>query len=174
MAHCRELSAHRVPTSSRILSAPTGSEVLDVVSGIMLKMTTARAALLRGLVALVALTVCAWFGLGVRQAHDTAHAAAILTANQRLSASGRVQTASLLGAAAFLNPDSEVNLLRAERAADLGEHAQAQRISTAVAREEPMNAHAWEELAAQATSRTVYVQALVALTHLVPHVPGVK
>jgi hypothetical protein len=60
----------------------------------------------------VAVLVAAWFALGVRQARDTSRAAAIVSAG-RPSPTQAKHASELLNAAAFLNPDRQVDVLRA-------------------------------------------------------------
>ncbi len=70
-------------------------------------------AVLRAGMVLVAAVACAWFALGVRQAHDT-DAATALVDGAKLSASQARKADSLLKSAAALNPDREIDLLRAQ------------------------------------------------------------
>jgi hypothetical protein len=60
----------------------------------------------------VAVLVAAWFALGVRQAHDTSRAMAIVSAGRPSPAQAK-HASELLNAAAFLNPDHQVDVLRA-------------------------------------------------------------
>ncbi|MBV9311368.1 MAG: hypothetical protein JOZ73_11075 [Solirubrobacterales bacterium] len=95
----------------------------------------------------LALLVCAWFALGIRQAHDTNKANALLSRSARVAARQAPQIEDLLRSAKTLNPDSNVSVLQA-RVADL-EHQRprAVRILEDVVRREPMNLTAWATLA---------------------------
>jgi hypothetical protein len=98
-----------------------------------------------GLAALAVL-VCAWFVLGIRQAHDLARATAIVT-SRSVGAEQATRASSLLSAAAELNPDSQVKLVRVALLFRTGATARAVALADQVTREEPMNPVAWQELA---------------------------
>lgn len=108
--------------------------------------------IIRAVVVALALTVCAWFALGVRQAHDTARATSILARSSSLSQTQARRAMSLLSAAGELNPDTNVNLLRAQLDAELGERQAAVQILQKLARSEPQNAAIWDQLARTATT----------------------
>ncbi len=127
-----------------------------------------RTFLMRGLGLLVAVVVCAWFAVGIRQAHDTSKATAIVSGANRLNGAQAERAASLLRAAGFLNPDTEVDLLRAQLARDLSERQRAEQILAGVVRKEPLNVRAWVSLAANATTGTTYIHALREIALLVP------
>jgi predicted Zn-dependent protease len=103
--------------------------------------------LARAAAASVAVLVCAWFVLGIRQAHDTNKVQSLVSSTNTLSAQQAGHADALLRAAGTLNPDSTVDLLRAVVA--LREHQQqrAVPIIEAVAAREPMNVEAWTLLA---------------------------
>jgi predicted Zn-dependent protease len=107
-----------------------------------LRMLLARAAAVS-----LAVVVCAWFALGIRQADDTNTAASIVGGASTLSAQQGAHADSVLRAAGTLNPDSQVDLLRG--AVALREHQQqrAARILESVVAREPMNVEAWALLA---------------------------
>lgn len=95
----------------------------------------------------VALVACAWFALGIRQAHDLSAAEAIAGA---ANAPGRVQLAharALLDAAATLNPDSAVDITRGQLDVEVGDFTAARRILDGVVAREPENVQAWLALA---------------------------
>jgi predicted Zn-dependent protease len=123
---------------------------------------------IRALSLLVALAVAAWFVVGIRQAHDTAKAGAIVSGSAKLSSGQANGTASLLHAAAFLNPDTRVDILRAQLALDRGERRQAARILSSVVQKEPMNLQAWFLLAANPTNGTAFRHAIHEVTLLMP------
>lgn len=86
----------------------------------------------------VALIVAAFFALGVRQATSTQ------AATRRVDA-GRAdhRTAVLLDHAGTLNPDADVDILRARLAVTRGNLPRARRILLDVVRREPENVFAW-------------------------------
>lgn len=124
---------------------------------------------LRGLAAALALVVCAWFALGVRQAHGTDGAMAILSQGSRITAAQARHVDSLLADARTLNPDGEVDILRGRAALSRGQIQTAQRILGQVARAEPQNLEAWLWLAHSAGSnRMLFYRALVRVRKLEP------
>ncbi len=128
--------------------------------------------LARGAVLVFAVLACAWFALGIRQAHDTGRASSILQGPTRsLSAAHANQAASLLHDAAFLNPDVTVKLLRAQLAADRGNKSQAESIALSAALQEPDNVQAWFALARHSPQAKDYIRALIEIHRLFPHMP---
>jgi predicted Zn-dependent protease len=125
---------------------------------------------LRALLALFAIVVCAWFAIGVRQAHDIDHATALLSAGSRISGEDAAHAASLLHGAALLNPDRQVDVLRAQLADERGDRPEAERILRGIVAAEPMNAVAWVALARSATDPATLRQAFAHLSVLVPPV----
>jgi predicted Zn-dependent protease len=99
--------------------------------------------LARALSLVVALVVCAWFALGIRQAHDTSQAAAILSHGAELSYAQAAHADSLLHSARVLNPDLQVDVLRAQAALIENDRARAARILEDVVRREPTNLDGW-------------------------------
>ena len=116
-----------------------------------------------------ALIVAAWFAIGTRQAVDTDRAAAIVSGSAHLSRGQARQADSLLRAAAFLNPDTHVQLLRSQVALARGDKPLAHRLAASVTRSEPMNAEAWVALA-RSSSRAGFLQALKRVAELAPPV----
>lgn len=102
----------------------------------------ARVALL-----LLALVACAWFALGVRQAVRTEGARAIVVHVPVPPPARLDRAAALLRDAGWLNPDAEVDLLRARLALDRRDLRGAARILAGVVRREPSNVEAWAGLA---------------------------
>jgi hypothetical protein len=125
---------------------------------------------IRTAIGLVALILAAWFAIGVRQARETDHAATVILALPRLSQSQADRLDSILAAAAFVNPDRQVDLLRSEVALASGHQARARRIAAAVTRAEPLNLQAWVQLGR--TSRGA--AAFRALEHVVALAPPVR
>jgi predicted Zn-dependent protease len=101
----------------------------------------------RAILTLLGLVVCAWFALGIRQAHDTAAVTAIVTGTSQLTAEDAQQASGLLRAASFLNPDSSLDVLRARIDLAQGDFRGARRILNRVVGREPENAAAWYALA---------------------------
>lgn len=97
--------------------------------------------------ALLALVVCAWFGLGVVQSRDVDRAAAIVGGSGRLTPAEAQQARSLLSRAGTLNPDRQVDLLRAQLEVREGDPAAARAILFRVLADEPLNINAWVALA---------------------------
>jgi len=91
--------------------------------------------------------VCAWFAVGIRQARDINRAAAIVSAATSLTPREASAANSLLKAAGTLNPDSQVDMVRAEVAMLEHRSSSATRIVESIVRREPMNAEAWVLLA---------------------------
>jgi predicted Zn-dependent protease len=120
----------------------------------------------------LALVGCAWFALGARQAHQTARANAIVSSSQRLSPGRARRAAAALEAAGTLNPDLQVDVLRAELAIDQGRPRTARRILASVTRREPQNLNAWLQLARASTGdRVSFFAAEIHIRTLV-RVPG--
>lgn len=102
--------------------------------------------LVRVALAVGALVVGAWFGLGWVQARDTGRASALVAPGNRLSPARAAQVGDWLRAAGTLNPDRQVDLLRARLAFDQGHDLAAVRILESVTRNEPLNVFAWVQL----------------------------
>lgn len=103
------------------------------------------ARLLTGIVALVA---CAWFVLGIQQAHQTAAASTVLNnANGPLPARQAATVASELSSAATLNPDRQLTILRAALALQQGDRSRSTQLLKGVVAHEPDNIAAWVALA---------------------------
>jgi hypothetical protein len=125
-----------------------------------------------GLVAL-AVTACAWFAVGIRQAREVSRATAILSAGGPLDGPGAAQVSALVHGAKLLTPDPAVDLLSAQLAIRRGDRALARRIAEGVVRAEPMNVQAWLWLArASGDSPPSFLRALVHIKALEPRVPG--
>jgi hypothetical protein len=98
--------------------------------------------LLRPALLLVAVLACAWFVIGVRQAHEVNAASNVITAPRHTVAQLR-GAAAQLRAAAFLSTDRTVDILRGRVAIEQRRLAQARRILGGVVRAEPQNLEAW-------------------------------
>lgn len=112
--------------------------------------------LVRAIVLVLAGLACAWFLLGIRQAHDTGHAISLL-AQSSLTPAEAARVRSLLDGAAILNPDREVDLARGKLALLEHDRARAERILSGVTRSEPLNLEAWVLLAQAALNRDLPV-----------------
>jgi predicted Zn-dependent protease len=99
--------------------------------------------IVRALSLLLALVLCAWFALGIRQARDTSQATSILSNRNGVSGAQAAHAGSLLSAAKMLNPDAQVDLLRGRVALAENDRPVAVRIVEDVTRREPMNLQAW-------------------------------
>jgi predicted Zn-dependent protease len=99
---------------------------------------TARVATL-----LLALVVCAWFALGIRQAHETAKATDLVTSGSSLTGRQLADVQSWLDSAATLNPDSTVDIVRAQALIKAGRARAAERLMESLTQREPLNLEAW-------------------------------
>src|ERR1700759_5260054 len=90
-----------------------------------------------------ALAATAWFVLGVRQAHELTSAQSIISGRAPVTVASASRARSLLSAAAFLNPDSQIDVLRGQLALRQGDKARALHIFEGVVRGEPLNLVAW-------------------------------
>ncbi|MGB9184981.1 MAG: hypothetical protein WCB67_13040 [Solirubrobacteraceae bacterium] len=91
--------------------------------------------------------IVAWFVLGARQAREIAQATSIVTQSGPIGPADARRASDLLDAAATLNPDRQVDLLRAALAQAGNRPAQARRILVALTTAEPDNLDAWFLLA---------------------------
>jgi predicted Zn-dependent protease len=119
---------------------------------------------------LVSIAACAWFALGVRQAHDTDAATSLLALGTSLSAATAQHVSSLLDGAHVLNPDRQVGVLRAQLDDARGNKAAAQRVLHQVVSAEPDNLLAWDWVARSATTSQTLRLAFGHLTYLLPPV----
>jgi predicted Zn-dependent protease len=126
---------------------------------------------LRVAVAVVSVVICAWFAFGVRQAIDTDKATTILSASTHVNGHQAARAKSLLHGAGLLNPDRQVDILRAQLALERGDRRQALLILRPVVTAEPMNVAAWQLVAASATNSAILTDAYVELGRLAPPVP---
>jgi uncharacterized protein HemY len=125
--------------------------------------------LARAFVLVVAVIACAFFVLGIRQAHDTAAATSIITHRGALDAEQVAHARSLLGAAGTLNPDTQVELLRGRLAFVAGDRPGAVASFEKVVGSEPTNVQAWLLLAEAASNdKRLVDQAFLHVTRLDP------
>lgn len=109
-----------------------------------------RGSVIRAIGALAAVVVCAWFAVGIRQAHEVARATNLIEPSHALTATQLHAIDSWLHSARALNPDTEVDILRGRAAIKAGQTQLAQRILEGVTRKEPQNLEAWIWLAGAA------------------------
>jgi hypothetical protein len=127
--------------------------------------------LVRVLMATVAVVVCAWFALGIRQARNIDRASAIITSGTTPSPRQASEIKGWLDAAGWLNPDRQVQLLRGKLDQERGERAAARRILLPATAAEPMNLQAWVYLAQVTTPpEKAFEDALHAIARLDPKV----
>jgi predicted Zn-dependent protease len=126
--------------------------------------------LTRGAILVVAIVACAWFALGARQAHEITAATAIASSGPQLSASQAAHADSLLAAAGILNPDTQVDLLRAQVALERGDRRHALAIIRRVNTLEPDNALGWLWLERAASNLTTFYVGAYHLLILAPKV----
>jgi predicted Zn-dependent protease len=133
--------------------------------------TMAHSVLLRVVGVVVAVIVCAWFALGIRQAHDANRATDILAGASPLTSPQVHEAGSLLHRAGQLNPDRSVDLLRSQLALRQGDAARARAIALGVTRAEPENLDAWLAYGEASThDRLAFLLALQHLNRLAPPV----
>ncbi|HEX8976386.1 MAG TPA: hypothetical protein VF781_07740 [Solirubrobacteraceae bacterium] len=125
----------------------------------------------RVLLALVSVAAVAWFVLGARQAGEISRATSVVQGSSVSAAQAR-QVNQWLDSAATLNPDHEVQLLRAALDIDRNRSARARTILEQVTRVEPENIVAWD-LLLQAAGSDIQLQARAfkRIAQLEPPVP---
>lgn len=101
----------------------------------------------RVLLALLALAACAWFAIGVRQAHQTDAAAAIVGAGGGRSAADLARAQTLIDSAGFLYPGQDIPKLRAQQLLEQRHYARAAPVIAAIVRAEPQNLQGWIDVA---------------------------
>jgi hypothetical protein len=120
--------------------------------------------------AVVSTVVCLWFALGIRQAIDTDRATTLLSAGTHIDGHDAARVKSLLHGAQLLNPDRQIDILRAQLALERGDKPTALTILVPVIRAEPKNLSAWQLVAASATNLQILRDAFVKIGSLVPPV----
>jgi hypothetical protein len=97
----------------------------------------------RVLLLMTAVVACAWFALGIRQAHDIAATTAALSHPVPAGSASAHSISSWISAAEQLNPDRKPQILRGRLALAQGRLAQARAILLRVTHEEPQNLEPW-------------------------------
>lgn len=121
----------------------------------------------------IALVVTAWFAVGVRQSNKTQSATNLVGTSTQLPASAARRANSLLSSAGFLNPDRQVDLLRAQVDRERGRLSAARAILKPLVAAEPENVQAWLELARSSVGdATDFFTAVRRVQQLVPPVPA--
>jgi Flp pilus assembly protein TadD len=128
----------------------------------------------RYLLAVLALVVSAWFGLGWYQARQTGKASALVGGGSRLTPRQAQEARSTLDSAGTLNPDRAVDVLRGEQAIDQHLYAGAIRVLSGVTAREPLNLTAWAELGIAAAKTGDRALLAAAGRHIVILIPRVK
>jgi predicted Zn-dependent protease len=121
-------------------------------------------------VAGVAAVTCAWFAIGIRQAHALSGADAMVSSSRSLTAAQARDADQLLHEARFLNPDLEVNILQARVVGGRGDRARADRLLEQVGHQEPSNLEAWAWLGRLAAGRSQLLRAFANLAALDPQI----
>lgn len=125
--------------------------------------------IVRGLLVLTSLAACAWFAVGIRQAHDVDRVTTVVSGLQgqkRLTVAQADRADSLLDSAAVLNPDRTVQVLRARVALLSGHRSLAKQILLRVVAAEPDNIDAWYGLATSASDSATVNRALAQIARL--------
>ena len=122
--------------------------------------------------AVLAVAVCAWFALGVRAFREVASVNVLLSGPARITPEQARDARAKLDQAAWLNPDQEVNFLRAQVAARDGHKQRALTIARGLAHREPQNVNAWLLVSILVRPGSLpYRQAEAQLRRLVPPAP---
>lgn len=127
-------------------------------------------------IAALAVAACAWFVIGVIQADNQSRATALIQGGGTPTPAQTSQIQHWLDTAGTLNPDRNIDLLRAQAEVRAGQSVKALAVMKRVVREEPRNADAWIVLgfAAQepdpALARFAHAKVLE-LAPRVPHAP---
>lgn len=122
----------------------------------------------------LAVAACAWFGLGVVQAHDENRATALIDQTGTPSAALTARIMGLLDSAATLNPDRTIDILRAQAQTRAGRSDAGLATAERITRAEPRNVNAWVVLgfAAGQVAPRVARLAQAKLSELAPPVPA--
>jgi len=126
----------------------------------------------RWICAALALVVCAWFALGIRQAVNTSRASAIANQGSYLTAAQVRRVSSLADSARLLNPDKEPDVLLGQAEVEHGDFQRARRVLQRVTRSEPRNIEAWVWITkASGSDPVLFYAALIHVRELEPRSP---
>ena len=121
---------------------------------------------------MLAVVACAWFALGVRAFREVASVNRLLGGGARLTAVQAHAARAELDRASLLNPDQEINFLRAQVAERSGDRDRALMIAEILTRREPQNVNAWLLVSILTKpGSAAYQQAEARLRALAPPVP---
>ncbi|MEO8967414.1 MAG: hypothetical protein ABI355_07430 [Solirubrobacteraceae bacterium] len=100
----------------------------------------------RGAFVLVAVIVCAWFALGAVQTRAQNHATDLIDSFSTPTQALTARVLGMLDTADTLNPDRNVDLLRAQALTRSGHPSAGLRVAQRVVAAEPLNINAWTVL----------------------------
>jgi hypothetical protein len=127
----------------------------------------------RGALSVLALLAAAWFAIGVLQARETSRASAIVSASPQLSPAQARRASDLVHSAGVLNPDRQLDVLRARVDLARRNAPAARTILKRVVADEPFNLGAWVWLArASVGDLKDFYAAAFRIRQLVPPVPA--
>jgi len=95
-------------------------------------------------VLVVALIVCAWYILGIREFGEQVQVKSLAFGHAQLTAAQARAAGRTLDEAQILNPDQSVESLRAIVASKAGDYKEALTIAEAMTRREPQDLEAWK------------------------------
>ncbi len=124
-------------------------------------------------IAALAVAACAWFVIGVIQSDNESRATAAINGGGTPTPAQTAQIEHWLDSAGTLNPDRNIDLLRAQAEVRAGQSAKALALMKRVVRDEPRNADAWIVFgfAAQSQSPALARLAHAEVLKLAPPVP---
>jgi hypothetical protein len=124
-------------------------------------------------IAALAVAVCAWFVVGAIQTDNENRATAVINGGGTPTPAQTAQIEHWLDTAGTLNPDHNIDLLRAQAEVRAGQSAKALALMKRIVRDEPRNADAWIVFgfAAQSQSPALARLAHAEVLDLAPRVP---
>lgn len=124
-------------------------------------------------IAALAVAACAWFVIGVVQSNNESRATTLINGGGTPTPAQTSQIEHWLDTAATLNPDRNIDLLRAQAEVRAGQSAKALVLMKRVVADEPRNADAWIVFgfAAQPQSPALARMAHAEVLKLAPPVP---
>jgi predicted Zn-dependent protease len=120
--------------------------------------------IVRSAMTLVAIAACAWFVVGIRQAHEIDSATAIVMQGRSAGPAQLAKAGRLLASAGFFNPDREVDILRGRLEIAQSHSQRAVRILQGVTHSEPLDLEGWIWLAGASLGDRHELE--IALAHL--------
>jgi Flp pilus assembly protein TadD len=124
-------------------------------------------------IAALAVAACAWFVIGVIQSNNESQATALINGSGKPTPAQTAQIERWLDTAATLDPDRNIDLLRAQAEVRAAQSDKALVLMKRVVADEPRNADAWIVFgfAAQSQSPALARMAHAELLKLAPPVP---